>query len=71
MLLFRELVEQQKNLSTPTIAELLDELSTIQSENPVDLTIPPRTDRANPFQYGNKMKVFCNTNIITWLLHEI
>lgn len=48
MLLFRELVKQQKNQSAPTIAELLDELSTIQNENPIDLEIPPRTDRANP-----------------------
>jgi len=48
ILLFRELMTLRKRQSVPSIAELLDELSKIQIDDPIDLEITPREDRDNP-----------------------
>jgi len=55
--LFKELMElmsssnevkDRKRQHRPTISELLDELSEIQTHEPVDIEIPTRQDRPNP-----------------------
>lgn len=43
--LFNEFVTSQQR---PTIAELLEELSHIQAEEPIEIDLPERFDRPNP-----------------------
>jgi prevent-host-death family protein len=43
--LFNEFVTSQQR---PTIAELLEELSQIQAEEPIEIDLPERHDRPNP-----------------------
>jgi hypothetical protein len=46
---FQELTATRQRQNFPTIAELLDELEQIQQEEPVELELPSRQDRPNPF----------------------
>lgn len=44
-------------LQTPTIAELIEKLETINVENPIDFALTPRTDRQNSL-LENENEVF-------------
>ncbi|MFP4308071.1 MAG: type II toxin-antitoxin system Phd/YefM family antitoxin [Desulfococcaceae bacterium] len=48
--LFNELMSLRDKTPRPTIAELLEELKGIQESDPVDLEVPERWDRPNPFE---------------------
>jgi hypothetical protein len=46
--LFKDLMKLQNCQHRPTIAELLDELSEIQADEPIDIEVPARQERCNP-----------------------
>jgi len=48
--LFNELMSLRGKAKRPTIAELLEELKGIQKADPVDLEVPERWNRPNPFE---------------------
>lgn len=48
--LFRELMALKETMEKPTIAQLLDELKTIRQSEPIDIEIPDRRNRRNPFE---------------------
>ncbi len=48
--LFRELMTLSRKAGKPTIAQLLDELKTISESEPIDIQIPDRQNRQNPFE---------------------
>ncbi len=48
--LFKELMTLKENKEKPTIAQLLDELKGIREAEHMDIEIPARRDRSNPFE---------------------
>ena len=48
--LFEELMELRKKHQKPTIAQLLAELETIKKAKPLQIEIPARQNRPNPFE---------------------
>ena len=48
--LFSKLMRLGENEKKPTIAQLLDELKDIRQTEDIDIEIPERRDRPNPFE---------------------
>ena len=48
--LFNELMALREKDRKPTIAEMLEELKIIRQSEPVEIDIPERCDRPNPFE---------------------
>ena len=48
--LFNELMALREKERKPTIAEMLEELKIIRESEPVEIDIPERRDRPNPFE---------------------
>ena len=48
--LFNEFMALKENKNRPTIAQLLDELKVIRNAEQIDIEIPARHDRSNPFE---------------------
>ncbi len=48
--LYNELMAVKEREKNPTIAELLDELKAINESEPVEMDIPERKNRPNPFE---------------------
>ena len=48
--LFNELMALRQEKKKPAISELLEELKAIRESEPVEIEIPERRDRPNPFE---------------------
>ena len=48
--LFEELMKLRKSQQRPTIAQLLSELEAINESEPLEIEVPPRQNRPNPFE---------------------
>ncbi|MCP4692086.1 MAG: type II toxin-antitoxin system Phd/YefM family antitoxin [Desulfobacterales bacterium] len=50
MKLYEELMEARRLKKTPTIAEMIDELETMENDEPGEFMIPKRENRWNPLE---------------------